>query len=119
RRRSHVCARTHPSNSGGAMAGAGGRCGAALGAGYGYSELTGVRAGNPRDYALESFGFGVTRPTRVGLAPGCSFITLVTSCMDSTGEITRVRWRSASRPLRTAKRHEGRMTSMTRIFSIP
>ena len=44
-----------------------------------------------RHHPLESFAFGMTRPTRKGLHLAATFITLITSCSDSTGAITRVR----------------------------
>ena len=66
---------------------------------------------------MESFTFGMMSPTRTGLAPAATFITLATSWSASTGEITRVRLRSGSCPLRIASLGEGRKISMTRSFS--
>src|ERR1035437_8482764 len=76
-----------------------------------------LRTPDARRHALESFAFGITTPTRAGLAPGCTFITLVTNCSASTGEITRVRLCSPSCPLNTASFGEGRKISITRSFS--
>src|SRR5471030_2498409 len=114
-----VRARAHSADSGSPVAGACGRRRAAVRAGHGRVELARLRTGDARDYPLESFDLGVTRPTRVGLTPGCSFITLATSCRESTPEMTRVRLRSASRPLSMTRCHEGMMNSMTRIRSPP
>ncbi len=84
-------ARPYFARSGVAMAGSAAAGCAALRARHGFDQHAGLRTGNSRDQPLESFAFGMTRPTRAALAPAGTFITLATSCSASTGEITRVR----------------------------
>src|SRR5215472_11270062 len=89
----------------------------------GYTKRAGRSAGGasgkvPVPRSEVRYDLGAIKPTRAGLAPGATFITLAISCTDSMGEITRVRLRSASWPLSTASFQEGRKISMMRTLPV-
>src|SRR5579862_248789 len=66
-----------------------------------------------------AYGLGVTNLIRAGVPPAVVFVTLQTSCSDSTGEIARVTDLPAPVPVSTATCHEGRKNSYTRTVSPP